>query len=281
MFVRRLIKAGADLNRNGDSSPLIIACRTNNEKIVEILIDSGADIDYTDKNGDTALIHMSGSDYPNIVNILLNRGANINFIGYIGETALFNAVRLQKENILDILLNRGANVNIKNIHGETALMVAVINGYANIVNKLITKGADQTITNNHGNTPLKFIERKLKNDNEELLMLNNPKNNSQFMIEEWIKSIEKIIKNDKDIIGILKLDMLLYILHNYNRSNMLKNDIKGFEETGLLEKVSNYYTGIDSGNIHNKKSKRKKSRRKYKRNKSKRKSIRKKSKRNK
>ena len=138
IFAERLIEAGANLNirsnnYGGGDFPLMLASRTNNERIVEILLDSGADIDYTNTTRITALMAASSSNKSNIVNILLNRGANINFIDYTGETALFKAVGLERENIVDILLNRGTNVNIKNIHGKTALMIAVNTRRNNIV----------------------------------------------------------------------------------------------------------------------------------------------------
>jgi len=306
IFAERLIVAGANLNirsnnYGGGDFPLMLASRKNNARIVEILIDYGADINYTDTMGITALMAASTSNRPDIVNILLNRGANIDFISYIGETALFKAVILERENIVDILLNRGANVNIRNIHGDTALMKAVLNGNKNIVIKLIIKGADTTIRSNFGHTPLETIERILERDNDDLRRLvNTPEDNIEFMMsnrDQQLARIRNKIQNDEAIIEILKktpkelmsrekLDMILYGLNSYDRSNfqeyLINSGLEGNEATfsGLLQMISDYYSGLDSGNIQNKKSKRKKSRRKSTGNKnSKRKSIRKNSRR--
>ena len=153
------------------------------------------------------------------------------------------------------------------------------------------KGTDTTIRDNYGNTALENIERELKIDNEELRRLGNtPKDSMEFIMstrDRQLASIRNKIQNDEAIIEIFKkkekLDMILYGLNSYDRSNfqeyLINSGIKGSEATfsGLLQMISNYYSGLDSGNIQNKKSKRKNSRSKSTRKKnSKRKSIRKK-----
>ena len=150
------------------------------------------------------------------------------------------------------------------------------------------KGTDTTIRDNYGNTALENIERILERYNDDLRRLDNtPEDSIEFMMsnrDEQLASIRNKIQNDEAIIEIFKkkekLDMILYGLNSYDRSNfqeyLINSGIKGSEATfsGLLQMISNYYSGLDSGNIQNKKSKRKNSRRKSKKKKSRRKNSR-------
>src|SRR3989338_5905356 len=83
--VQRLLAAGANPDIPGDT-PLYQAILNHNIKIVQALIQVGADLDIVNSNGYTPL-HIAallGNDQ--IVQALIQAGANPTIIGYAGQT---------------------------------------------------------------------------------------------------------------------------------------------------------------------------------------------------
>ena len=109
----------ADVN-----TELFLACKNNDLKSVKELLADGANANYQDNYGDTALITICGNDKPNI-------------------------------DIIDTLIAAGANINIKANDGWTALMVAVDKNYTDISLKLINRGADVNFKDNYNVTKIK------------------------------------------------------------------------------------------------------------------------------
>ena len=68
-------------------TPLLLAVRQGNEKIVETLLRAGANPDLSDKHQVTPLMEASGRDYTEIVNLLLNAGADPDLRDSRGRTA--------------------------------------------------------------------------------------------------------------------------------------------------------------------------------------------------
>ena len=70
------------------------------------------------------------------VNQYLNNGANINFQDHNGNTALCLAVENNHFDIIEFLLERGASMTIQNQAGNTALDIAIQQGNNEIINYL-------------------------------------------------------------------------------------------------------------------------------------------------
>ena len=98
-------------------------------KIVELLLEHGADPNFGTIEGNTALMHASMVNEKEIVNLLLNNGADPNLKDNDGDTALINAaVDSRNREIVEILLNAGADPTIKNNEGKTAYDIAIEDG---------------------------------------------------------------------------------------------------------------------------------------------------------
>ncbi len=82
----------------------------NLEKVKESL--SFHDIDITDHDGDTALIHASAHGQLEIVRFLIGRGANVNLVNKNGFTALIDSVANNRVAIVKILLESGIDSTI-------------------------------------------------------------------------------------------------------------------------------------------------------------------------
>lgn len=142
-MVKDILNSGINPNiRKGYTIPLIYAIQSASDyrsyendyashnhmiKIIELLLERGADPNFSTIEGDTALMHASMLNEKEIINLLLNNGADINLKNNDGDTALINTVESALE-VVEILLIAGADPTIKNNEGITAYDIALRDG---------------------------------------------------------------------------------------------------------------------------------------------------------
>ena len=110
------------------------------------------------------------------VNQYLNNGANVNFQDHNGNTALHLAVENNHFDIIKLLLERGASMTIQNQAGNTALDIAIQQGNNEIINYLILEllDPDKAPLNTSGDmVELKNIFDKQTQVNDLLKILDN------------------------------------------------------------------------------------------------------------
>lgn len=93
--LRQHIEAGTDINTKdpfGGSSPLITAAVFGQTEMARILIESGADLNFQNKDGSTALISAAFFGRPEIVRLLLDAGADKTIENKYGATAYASVV---------------------------------------------------------------------------------------------------------------------------------------------------------------------------------------------
>lgn len=74
--VKKFIEYGADINeRSNDMTPLMIAARYNNVEIVEYLLSKGADVNFKNESGMTALKCAIASKATDVEAVLRSKGA--------------------------------------------------------------------------------------------------------------------------------------------------------------------------------------------------------------
>ena len=151
-----LIKAGANVNySNGKGRTALMGASCPN--CVKTLVVAGADVNMIDNDGNTALMLASGTDHYKCVNELLKSGADVNIIDKEGKTALCNAARIGRDKCVNSLLKGGADVNMIDNVGNTALMLASRSNHYKSVNELLKSGADvNSGKNNEGYTALQI-----------------------------------------------------------------------------------------------------------------------------
>lgn len=93
-------------------------------KIIELLINKGADIHAKGIYSKDALMCAACNGIKEVVELLLDKGANIHARDDNGRTPLMWAATNANEHIVALLLERGAAINDKNIHDSTALSIA-------------------------------------------------------------------------------------------------------------------------------------------------------------
>ncbi|BFZ23455.1 hypothetical protein BsWGS_26494 [Bradybaena similaris] len=193
--LKALISGGCDINHQNKNglSPLMLAAVSchygtvstsnylalktvayDNCRIISELIDSGADVNITDANGNTALHHAVACAQESHLEVLINGGCDINHQNNNGLSPLMlaalncnilsvstlvnsgagvNAVP-DKSTIMSALIDRGANVNITDVNGNTALHLAVACVQESHLKVLINCGCDINHQNNDGLSPL-------------------------------------------------------------------------------------------------------------------------------
>jgi len=115
------------------ANDLISAAQKGDIDIVRILLDNGANINFKDNYGDTALMWASIEGHTDIVQLLLDMGANLYLQNNHGTTAILLASSNGNTDVVELLLDRGANPNIQNNNGNTALILASFYGNTDIV----------------------------------------------------------------------------------------------------------------------------------------------------
>lgn len=106
------------------------AAENGHVKLVELLLDKGADSAAQSIDGSTPL-HKAIFDEP-ILRMLLESGADITARSAEGLTPLHTAVYAGNEQIVKLLLERGSNVEATTVLGETPLHRAAWQGWESI-----------------------------------------------------------------------------------------------------------------------------------------------------
>ncbi|XP_072165078.1 protein phosphatase 1 regulatory subunit 12A-like isoform X1 [Diadema setosum] len=100
------------------------------------------------------------------VESLLKKGADINYANIDGLTALHQAVIDEKIEMVEFLVENGADIEAQDNEGWTALHAAASCGFEEIASYLIESGANIISVNNEGELPLDLAEEE---DMEEFL----------------------------------------------------------------------------------------------------------------
>lgn len=220
-YINLFVKNGADINYKSSSglSPLIMSVTMFtgdvDTRIMKCLIDNGADVNITDKDGNTVFLSMAPSYwnyYGDKIDIYLNSNPDINIKNKRKQTAISKFItsdiqpenkydEVQQKKLFDKLLNLNANFFDNDV--ETPYIILASKYHRNeIVKYLIGIGVDLSIKDSKGKDALYYAYNT--EDQELINMLKNPEPVRQAMIEqinaekkkkEDINKIESIIKN--------------------------------------------------------------------------------------
>lgn len=122
-------------------TPLMLALQKGNKEIIDILLESGADIEAVDNAGMTALMYAVASNSKDMVGYLLQKKAKINTLSEAGLTALIVALQNANFEMSRHLLIKGADPSVYKSDKKSPLEIAVSykNSEVVLVNALLGK----------------------------------------------------------------------------------------------------------------------------------------------
>lgn len=108
--------------------------------IVKLLVQNKADINISNRRGDSPLLNASIFCQYEIAKFLIDNGANIKLKNSQDDTVLHYAVHCPIR-MSRLLLDKNANLNERNLGGKTPLDLAKENENKQVISYLISKGA--------------------------------------------------------------------------------------------------------------------------------------------
>ncbi len=147
-----MLEQGADPNVYNDAatSPLFIAIKSGDHKMVDILLQHGAVLKLDDVHNIMLWSFVLRKPDIELVNLL--RDFNID----ISSASLYNNIEkvLSNQRLMDLFKSVGVDINYQDAKGNTILSVAVDRKESDKVKFILSKGADPNIPDDEGKTPL-------------------------------------------------------------------------------------------------------------------------------
>ena len=199
-------RVGVDFNmeRYG-KTPLMYAAMDSSLKVVDFLVDGGADPSIEGEKGWTALHYAASEGNVENINWLIEKGARnvVNKKDSSGETPLHIAARRGYTQSVNALIENGAEINVLNETGNTALHIAALWGHLETVKALLTLGADAFIKNKENKTAWSFARtEKIRN-----VILDSVKIRNDYLKKNPVK----VLANSSN----KKKEAFLQMLHQY------------------------------------------------------------------
>ncbi|XP_034515023.1 ankyrin repeat and SOCS box protein 3 isoform X5 [Ailuropoda melanoleuca] len=156
-IVQILLEAGADPNATTleETTPLFLAVENGQIDVLRLLLRHGANVNGSHSMcGWNALHQATFQENAEIIKLLLKKGANKECQDDFGITPLFVAAQYGKLESLSILISSGANVNCQALDKATPLFIAAQEGHTKCVELLLSSGADPDLYCNEDNWQL-------------------------------------------------------------------------------------------------------------------------------
>lgn len=229
-IVKMLTKPNPDTNLNikneGGVTPIMILCggiTDTDVKLVKYLIDSGADINIRDRDGDTLLSQIckftGDYRYENIVKLLIETGADVNNVNKHGYTPIMNYIKFcdyYNKHIIQHLIDAGAKLNVYNKKDKNTLFTLFFNkdGYERPTPDLIDKEAFNMLIMNGLKIKFPDFDSVIENINDKneykifTMFMDNDCINNQYKI--WF--LNTYAANDDLYKNLYSPEYLKYIL---------------------------------------------------------------------
>jgi len=171
--VKALLSIGAEVDYSQPYegiTPLMYAAQNGHLRTVEILIDSGANVNALPYTKVSALLGAAIAGHVFVVDTLILNGANVNTQNLQGQSPLMFAAAYGDSILTDVLVFYEANLNQQDYEGNTPLFYSVFYGNSSVTSILLANGADPNKADNEGFTPLMVASQNADMHQMELLL---------------------------------------------------------------------------------------------------------------
>ncbi|KAL6884466.1 hypothetical protein GGI43DRAFT_419458 [Trichoderma evansii] len=160
-LVKLLLESGASADAIEGTShiPLVLGVQNQNEQIVKMLLESDADPNVVDDEGYTPLLHAVYREDIAIMKLLLDHGADLEKVLPDGVGPLMVAAEFANPASMEALLEYRPNTDITNGCGWTPLHSAVMDRHSAIVKVLLEEGANPNLQTHYGDSALILAAR--------------------------------------------------------------------------------------------------------------------------
>ncbi|MFD7816917.1 ankyrin repeat domain-containing protein [Streptomyces sp. NPDC059785] len=148
------------MNTHDPRARLLTAVYEGDEDAVVTLLRSGADPEWADEDGQTALYLAAVSDRPGVVRLLVTAGADPDRLSAGADSALCGASCGGHTAVVRALLAAGATPDLEEAYGFRAVTWAVQLGHAGVLAALLAAGADPDRPGPTGDLPLVAAARR-------------------------------------------------------------------------------------------------------------------------
>ena len=155
--VKRLLDEGGVMEQTNSrgETPLLrgLKKRERNERgdhvdrITELFLDRGCELNGQDRFGQTALIISIQNGNTKLAESLVKRGAEVRLCNNLGMTPLMMSSEHGFTELCTLLLDAGAVINRHDLEGNTSLTMAIKRGQHDVVALLAARGADLELKN--------------------------------------------------------------------------------------------------------------------------------------
>jgi len=167
--VSAILSSGLRVKMNFENkdgfSPLLYACRSDNEEMCQMLVDHKAcDVNFGNKIGTTALLMCASNECFKAMKVLLScKDIDVNAQNKRGANCLMLLAYKNSVEGLGMLLERNdVDYNLQNGHGFSAMMLASSNNSYEVAKLLIERkeeSIDFNLPNSYGTTCLQWAAR--------------------------------------------------------------------------------------------------------------------------
>ena len=145
-IVNLLLDSGQDIEEEGGryGTPLLVACYRQNLDVARLLLDHRANINagLARKGGARALHQIMYNGSAKTMGFLLEHGASLEPKNHVQNNPFAHAILIANREVIETLLDHGANIELPGKSGYTPLMKAVKFRGSSVVNLLLDRGAN-------------------------------------------------------------------------------------------------------------------------------------------
>ncbi|MEW6114724.1 MAG: ankyrin repeat domain-containing protein, partial [Thermodesulfobacteriota bacterium] len=183
--------AGADAKLD---EQLLEAAKSGDVVKAESALQKGANPNYRDNDGWTALTWASSRGHHDVVTSLVNKGADVNARGEYVDTPLIVAAGGGYIEIMELLLAKGADVNAIGELGQTPLVAAAESGHLGALQFLLTKPGDPGRWRGNKETAFRTAAGRGRLDVVRLLLANGVDINSSDFYGDRVTALMFAVK---------------------------------------------------------------------------------------